>query len=126
MLTRSQAPGALERDVDSYLAARAAKPARSSWWARLRGRGASRSVGPAAEPGAVSVHGVEKSFGRRKVVDGASLHVRRGEAVGLLGPNGAGKTTIFYMITGLLHVDRGRIELDAHDITGLPMYQRAR
>jgi len=46
--------------------------------------------------------------------------------VGLLGPNGAGKTTIFYMVTGLIKADRGRIELEGHDITGLPMYQRAR
>ena len=69
---------------------------------------------------------MEKSFGDRKVVKGASLYVRRGEAVGLLGPNGAGKTTIFYMITGLIAADRGRIELDGHDVTTLPMYQRAR
>ena len=69
---------------------------------------------------------VEKTFGNRKVVKGASLYVRRGEAVGLLGPNGAGKTTIFYMITGLIAADRGRIELDGHDVTALPMYQRAR
>jgi lipopolysaccharide export system ATP-binding protein len=76
--------------------------------------------------GYLAVHGVEKSFARRKVVQGASLYVRRGEAVGLLGPNGAGKTTIFYMVTGLIKADAGRIELDGHDITGLPMYQRAR
>ena len=57
---------------------------------------------------------------------GVSLYVRRGEAVGLLGPNGAGKTTVFYMITGLIKADSGRIELDGHDITHLPMYQRAR
>jgi len=49
----------------------------------------------------LATHGVEKSFGGRKVVNGASIFVRRGEAVGLLGPNGAGKTTVFYMITGL-------------------------
>ena len=72
------------------------------------------------------MHGVEKSFGGRKVVKGVSLYVRRGEAVGLLGPNGAGKTTVFYMITGLIKADRGRIDLDGYDITGLPMYQRAR
>ena len=76
--------------------------------------------------GFLAVHGVEKSFAGRKVVRGASLYVRRGEAVGLLGPNGAGKTTVFYMITGLIKADRGSIELDGHDITGLPMYQRAR
>ena len=60
------------------------------------------------------------------VVKGVTLYVRRGEAVGLLGPNGAGKTTVFYMITGLIKADRGRIELDGYDVTGLPMYQRAR
>jgi lipopolysaccharide export system ATP-binding protein len=76
--------------------------------------------------GYLAAHGVEKSFAGRKVVKGASLYVRRGEAVGLLGPNGAGKTTVFYMITGLIKADRGRIELDGHDVTGFPMYQRAR
>ena len=74
----------------------------------------------------LAVHGVEKSFGSRQVVRGVSLYVRRGEAVGLLGPNGAGKTTVFYMITGLIKADRGRVELDGHDVTKLPMYQRAR
>ncbi len=74
----------------------------------------------------LAAHAVEKTFGTRKVVKGASLYVRRGEAVGLLGPNGAGKTTIFYMITGLIKADTGRIELDGYDVTVLPMYQRAR
>jgi lipopolysaccharide export system ATP-binding protein len=74
----------------------------------------------------LGTHGLEKSFGGRKVVKGASIYVRRGEAVGLLGPNGAGKTTVFYMITGLIKADRGVIELDGYDITALPMYQRAR
>ena len=69
---------------------------------------------------------MEKSFGTRQVVRGVSIYVRRGEAVGLLGPNGAGKTTVFYMITGLIKADRGAIELDGHDVTKLPMYQRAR
>jgi lipopolysaccharide export system ATP-binding protein len=76
--------------------------------------------------GFLAAHGLEKSFGSRKVVRGASLYVRRGEAVGLLGPNGAGKTTVFYMITGLIKADRGRIELDGYEVTHLPMYQRAR
>jgi lipopolysaccharide export system ATP-binding protein len=80
----------------------------------------------AARPSYLAVHSIEKSFGGRKVVKGVNLYVRRGEAVGLLGPNGAGKTTVFYMITGLIKADRGRVELDSHDITGLPMYQRAR
>ncbi len=77
-------------------------------------------------PGYLAVHSVEKSFGARQVVRGVSIYVRRGEAVGLLGPNGAGKTTVFYMITGLIPADRGAIELDGHDVTKLPMYQRAR
>ncbi|WP_369720244.1 LPS export ABC transporter ATP-binding protein [Bradyrhizobium sp. LLZ17] len=77
-------------------------------------------------PGFLAVHSVEKSFGSRQVVRGVSIYVRRGEAVGLLGPNGAGKTTVFYMITGLIKPDRGAIELDGHDVTKLPMYQRAR
>ncbi len=76
--------------------------------------------------GYLAVHSVEKSFGTRQVVRGVSIYVRRGEAVGLLGPNGAGKTTVFYMITGLIPADRGTIELDGHDVTKLPMYQRAR
>ena len=74
----------------------------------------------------LATHGVEKSFGGRMVVKGVTLYVRRGEAVGLLGPNGAGKTSVFYMITGLIKADRGRIELDGYDVTVLPMYQRAR
>jgi lipopolysaccharide export system ATP-binding protein len=93
-----------------------------------RGEPRSREAASArpAQQGYLAVHAVEKSFGGTKVVKGASLYVRRGEAVGLLGPNGAGKTTIFYMITGLIKADSGRIELDGHDVTGLPMYQRSR
>jgi lipopolysaccharide export system ATP-binding protein len=89
-----------------------------------------RTIGNGAVPSErrslLSVHAVEKSFVGRKVVKGVSLYVRKGEAVGLLGPNGAGKTTVFYMITGLIKADTGRIELDGHDVTKLPMYQRAR
>jgi lipopolysaccharide export system ATP-binding protein len=97
-----------------------AKPARP---AKANG-----SAGPQLlrRPGFLAVHSVEKSFGSRQVVRGVSIYVRRGEAVGLLGPNGAGKTTVFYMITGLIKADRGAIELDGHDVTKLPMYQRAR
>jgi lipopolysaccharide export system ATP-binding protein len=80
----------------------------------------------AARHAYLATHGVEKSFAGRMVVKGVTIYVRRGEAVGLLGPNGAGKTTVFYMITGLIKADRGRIELDGYDVTGLPMYQRAR
>ena len=60
------------------------------------------------------------------MVKSISLTLHRGEVVGLLGPNGAGKTTSFYMITGLVAVDYGRIYLDGEDITSQPMYQRAR
>jgi len=67
-----------------------------------------------------------KSYGKRLVVRDVSLYVKRGEAVGLLGPNGAGKTSCFYMIMGLSRPDYGAIILDGHDITQLPMYQRAR
>jgi lipopolysaccharide export system ATP-binding protein len=94
--------------------AKPAKPGKSSAPQLLR------------RPGYLAVHSVEKSFGSRQVVRGVSIYVRRGEAVGLLGPNGAGKTTVFYMITGLIKADRGAIELDGHDVTKLPMYQRAR
>ena len=80
----------------------------------------------AAAQGALIARGLAKSYRGRRVVNGASLGVRRGEAVGLLGPNGAGKTTCFYMITGLVPPDSGVIELDGHDVTTLPMYQRAR
>ncbi len=72
------------------------------------------------------VDGIGKSFRKRAVVKGVSLALARGEVVGLLGPNGAGKTTCFYMITGLIAADYGRILMDGQDITALPMYQRAR
>src|SRR5512134_466762 len=67
-----------------------------------------------------------KRYGSRPVVSGVNLALRRGEVVGLLGPNGAGKTTCFYMITGLVAPNEGRISLDGRDITSLPMYRRAR
>ncbi len=74
----------------------------------------------------LEVSHIGKRYGGRPVVRDVSLSVRRGEAVGLLGPNGAGKTTCFYMITGLIQPDMGRIMLDGEDITRLPMYRRAR
>jgi lipopolysaccharide export system ATP-binding protein len=94
--------------------------------ARTTPRAEGNGAAPASRGGFLSVHGVEKSFVGRKVVKGVSLYVRKGEAVGLLGPNGAGKTTVFYMMTGLIRADKGRIQLDGYDVTGLPMYQRAR
>jgi lipopolysaccharide export system ATP-binding protein len=104
------------------LAAEQARP-RAKTNAKTNGATAPRLTQRA---GYLAVHSVEKSFGTRQVVRGVSIYVRRGEAVGLLGPNGAGKTTVFYMITGLIKADRGAIELDGHDVTKLPMYQRAR
>lgn len=66
-----------------------------------------------------------KKYGVRTVVKGVSMEVEQGEIVGFLGPNGAGKTTSFYMITGLIVPNAGRIFLDDEDITSLPMYKRA-
>lgn len=66
-----------------------------------------------------------KKYGARTVVKEVSLHVDQGEIVGLLGPNGAGKTTSFYMITGLIKPNSGKIFLEDEDITNLPMYKRA-
>ena len=76
--------------------------------------------------GTLIARGLTKSYKGREVVRGVSLGVRAGEAVGLLGPNGAGKTTCFYMVTGLVPVDQGTIELDGFDVTQMPMYRRAR
>jgi len=67
-----------------------------------------------------------KSFQKRPVVRSVSLQIQRGEAVGLLGPNGAGKTTCFYMISGLITPDYGKVLLNNKDITKMPIYKRAR
>jgi lipopolysaccharide export system ATP-binding protein len=67
-----------------------------------------------------------KEYRKRRVVSNLSLEVRSGEVVGLLGPNGAGKTTAFYMSGGLVPCDEGRIGIDDREVTGLPMYRRAR
>jgi len=69
---------------------------------------------------------ISKAYRGRRVVDDVTVHLQQGEVVGLLGQNGAGKTTTFYMIVGLITPDSGRILLNEQDITGLPMYQRAR
>ena len=76
--------------------------------------------------GTLMARGLTKSYKGREVVSGVSIGVRAGEAVGLLGPNGAGKTTCFYMVTGLVPVDRGTIQIDGFDVTAMPMYRRAR
>jgi lipopolysaccharide export system ATP-binding protein len=70
--------------------------------------------------------GLRKVYRGRAVVDNVDLELRQGEVVGLLGPNGAGKTTSFYMIVGFISPDSGRVSLDGHDLSRLPMYKRAR
>ena len=67
-----------------------------------------------------------KKYKTRSVVNNVSVQVQQGEIVGLLGPNGAGKTTSFYMIVGLIKPNEGHIYLDEENITGLPMYKRAK
>src|SRR5215210_157868 len=83
-------------------------------------------VSPNPSEAALAAFRLQKTYGKRRVVDDVSLHVEPGEVVGLLGANGAGKTTTFYMITGLERPDRGLIRLGERDITRLPMYLRAR
>ncbi|KAA5546044.1 LPS export ABC transporter ATP-binding protein [Roseiconus nitratireducens] len=69
---------------------------------------------------------LQKTYGRRRVVDGVNLRVERAEIVGLLGPNGAGKSTSFRMICGMVQPDRGRVYLEGRDVTDWPMFRRAR
>ena len=70
--------------------------------------------------------GLVKRYGKRTVVNDVNINVRQGEIVGLLGPNGAGKTTSFYMTTGLIVPNAGHIFIDDQEITGFPVYKRAR
>ena len=72
------------------------------------------------------VDGLRKAYRKRTVVSDVSFSVESGEVVGLLGPNGAGKTTCFYMIVGLVPVDGGKIFLDGHDLSRLPIFRRSR
>jgi len=69
---------------------------------------------------------LQKTYGRRRVVDDVNIFVKQGEVVGLLGANGAGKTTTFYMLTGLENAEKGNIFLNNQDVTNLPIYLRAR
>ena len=74
----------------------------------------------------LSVNSLQKQYKGRQVVRNVSLEIHSGEVVGLLGPNGAGKTTCFYMIVGLIPLDKGTIHLDETDVSTLPMHRRAR
>src|SRR2546430_72300 len=74
----------------------------------------------------LEARGLVKIYGKRRVVDGVSFDVNPGEVVGLLGPNGAGKTTSFRMATGQISPNDGRVVFNGRDVTGLPMYKRAR
>ena len=80
----------------------------------------------ADNPQAIVATNLVKQYGGRRVVDGVSLEVKRGEVVGLLGTNGAGKTTSFYMIIGLAKPDTGTVNLGLKNITRWPMHKRAR
>jgi lipopolysaccharide export system ATP-binding protein len=90
--------------------------------------GGERSNGhhPDDGPGMLAGHHLQKTYGRRRVVDDVSVEVFEGEVVGLLGANGAGKTTTFYMIVGLEPTEKGEISLNGRDVTILPVYLRAR
>jgi lipopolysaccharide export system ATP-binding protein len=116
--------------------------AAGTWWpeARQERQGtimellalAERSAGvavPASGRGRGSVlegRELAKSYRGRRVVDRVSLRLEQGEIVGLLGPNGAGKTTTFYLLTGLIRPEEGRVVLDGRDLTRAPMFRRAR
>jgi len=76
--------------------------------------------------GLLSLEGLEKFFGKKEAVREVTFSMHCGEIVGLLGPNGAGKTTVFYMVVGFIRPTSGRIYLGGRDISGLPMYKRAR
>ncbi len=90
--------------------------------------GIEQTNGHVAETGTAMLAGrdLQKTYGRRRVVDDVSLNVRKGEVVGLLGANGAGKTTTFYMLVGLEPTETGQITLNERDVTTLPVYLRAR
>ena len=77
------------------------------------------------EKGVLRTENLVKRYGKRTVANHVSIDVSQGEIVGLLGPNGAGKTTTFYMTTGLITPNEGKIFLDEHDITEYPVYKRA-
>jgi lipopolysaccharide export system ATP-binding protein len=82
--------------------------------------------GRSASGGVLRAEGITKRLGGRDILNGVTVEVKAGEAVGLLGPNGAGKTTTFYVIVGLMRPDGGQVTLDGESLTNEPMYRRAR
>jgi lipopolysaccharide export system ATP-binding protein len=94
----------------------------------IRGSGVMNTVRESSRSATVVLRadGLVKIYGKRRVVDGVSFHVNKGEIVGLLGPNGAGKTTSFRMVCGLISSNGGIVHLGPHDITNWPMYRRSR
>jgi lipopolysaccharide export system ATP-binding protein len=82
--------------------------------------------GPEGERHRLEVRGLRKTYGRKVAVAEVSFSMRRGQVTGLLGPNGAGKTTVFYMIVGFIKPTAGRVYIDEHEISSLPMFRRAR
>ena len=87
----------------------------------------SETAAPYSASGAgLEIAGLQKAYKRRVVLRGIDLTLHRGEVVALLGPNGSGKTTCFYCIAGLVPADGGRVSIDGTDVTGWPMYRRAR
>ncbi|MBO6813796.1 MAG: LPS export ABC transporter ATP-binding protein [Rhizobiaceae bacterium] len=127
-MTPPPAGNAANNSGNARVAGTTADPARVKTQTQQSGphQGTINPNPPRSRQGTLIVSGIQKSYKGRKVVKDVNLGVRRGEAVGLLGPNGAGKTTSFYMITGLVQPDSGRIELNGHNITNTPMYRRAR
>ncbi len=83
-------------------------------------------MAPAPDIAALSVDGLRKSYGKRTILRDVSLQVHPGEVVALLGPNGSGKTTCFYCVAGIVKHEGGRVAIDGADVTGLPLYRRAR
>lgn len=83
-------------------------------------------MSPDTTSGALAVSELQKSYGKRLIIRNVSLHVGPGEVVALLGPNGCGKTTCFYCVAGIVKHEQGSVMIDGQDVTGLPLFQRAR
>jgi lipopolysaccharide transport protein LptA len=134
---RRRTPAAVRADADDRRRAPPPRPRRRgrraprrarrrSLRTRRRSESSDDASPPPTRPHRLEAHGLRKSYGSRKVVDGVRLSVRSGEVVGLLGPNGAGKTTSFYMIVGLIRPDDGEITIEGRRVERMPIHQRSR